>query len=248
MEQALAMIFWLGQACFVIQTGDVTILTDPYHPKMGYEVQTVKGIDIVTVSHEHSDHAYVAMAAGSPLILRGLSGGGKEFNRIDQTVKGVRFYSVDSYHDPEAGKQRGRNAIFVIEVQSVNPPLRIVHMGDFGENRLGEERIKAIGNVDVLLVPVGGYYTIGPAEADQLVADLKPKVVIPMHWKTARTPRLPIADVSPFLAGKKNVVRDGPVSGNRLALTRSLLERAEKAGGPMIVPLDFGLPPAAPSN
>lgn len=241
MEQVIVMIFWLGQSCFVIQADELTILTDPYEPqRMGYDVRQVEGIDLVTVTHEHGDHNYVALAAGKPLVIRGLAERGKEFNRVDQKVKNVHIYTVNSYHDDVQGAKRGKNAIVVFEIPSASGPLRVVHMGDFGEKRLDETRIKAIGSPDILLVPVGGHYTIGPAEADQLIADLRPKIVIPMHYKTAKTPRLPIQGVAPFLEGKKHIIRSGMVSGNRLAVTSSLLKRAEDAGEPLIVPLEFG--------
>jgi len=247
MERVIVMVFWLGQSCFVIQTDDVTILTDPYNSRMGYEVRQVEGVNLVTVSHEHGDHNNVAMAVGKPLVIRGLTEGGKDFNRLDQKVKNVRVFTVNSYHDQEQGAKRGRNAIFVFEIASDSKPLRVVHMGDFGEKRLGEARIKAIGSSDVLLLPVGGYYTIGPAEANQVLADLRPKIVVPMHYKTAKTQRLPIQDAAAFLQGKKHVIQSGLATGNRLAVTSSLLKQAEEAGEPLIVPLEFG-PPPSPKN
>ena len=243
MEQALAAIFWLGQACFVIQADGLTILADPYNPKMGYDVRTVEGVDVVTVSHEHGDHNYAAMAAGKPLVLRGLTAGAADFQSVDQKVKGAHIYSVNSYHDEAKGKQRGKNAIFVFEISSAKPPLRIVHMGDIGQKRLTEAQIKAIGPADVLMLPVGGFYTIDAEGANQVLADLKPKIVIPMHWKTAKTPNLPVQSDEPFLKGKKHVLREGAVSGNKLVVTASLLKQAADAGEPLIAPLEFGAPP-----
>jgi len=242
MEQVVAFVFWLGQACFVIQTDDATVLLDPYNPSLGYDVERVRGVDIVTVSHEHFDHNYVAMAEGKPLVLRGLTQGGAGFNRVDQTVKNIHIYTVESYHDEVKGAKRGKNAIFVFEIRSTTPPLRIVHMGDFGEESLGADRVKAIGRPDILLIPVGGVFTIGPEGADRVIAELRPRVVVPMHWKTPKI-KLPIGDVSAFLRGKKNVVREGAASGNRLAVTAGLLKKADDAGEPLIVPLEFGPPP-----
>ncbi len=95
-----------------------------------------------------------------------------------------------------------------------------------------------------MLLPVGGFYTIGAAEANDVLADLKPRIVVPMHWKTARTTSLPIQNADEFLKGKKHVLRDGPVSGNRLDVSPALLKRAAEAGEPLIALLDFGLPPA----
>lgn len=247
MEQAMAMIFWLGQACFVIQTGGLTILTDPY-ARLGYEVERVEGVDVVTVSHEHFDHNNVAMAVGRPLVLRGLAARGARFNRVDTKVKDVRIFTVNSYHDEVKGAKRGKNAIFVFEVPFGERTFRLVHMGDFGEAQLGEARVAAIGRPDVLLIPVGGSFTIGPAEADRVIAELRPKIVVPMHYKTAGTPNLPIRPLSDFLKGKKNVVSEGFVSGNRLAIGAALLKKAEAAGGPLIVPLGYGPPPKPPGK
>ena len=243
MEQAIAMIFWLGQSCFVIQTPETTILTDPFNERMGYSVTRVEGVDVVTVSHEHGDHNNVAMAAGEPIVLRGLGEGGKSFSPVERKINDVRIVSVNSYHDESEGQKRGRNAIFVFEIAVGDRPVRLVHMGDFGEPRLSEEQAKAIGRPDLLMLPVGGYYTIGAPEANRIIEKLRPRVVVPMHWKTSKTARLPIADAAPFLEGKQHVVRDGPVSGNRLLVTRSLLERADKAGEALIAPLEFGPPP-----
>jgi len=242
MEQVFAVIFWLGQACFVIQAGDVTILTDPFNPQIGYEVSRIEGVDAVTVSHEHGDHNYVAMAAGSPLVLRGLTRNGTEVNKVDQKVKNVRIYSVNSSHDEAEGSKRGKNAIFVFEILST-PTIRIVHMGDFGESRLDAERIKAIGPVDVLLLPVGGFYTIEAAQANQVLADLKPKIVVPMHYRTAKTAGLKVQDASAFLKGKKLIARKEAVTGNKMDVTPSLLQQAKDAGEPLIAPLEFGPPP-----
>jgi len=243
MESAIAVIFWLGQACFVIQSGDLTILTDPYNPRVGYEVSKVEGVDVVTVSHEHSDHNYVEMGSGIPVILRGLRGGGAEFNNIDQQIKHIRIQTVPSYHDDKGGEARGKNTVFVFEVHSTTPPLRLVHMGDFGEKSIGPSRLKAIGPVDVLLLPVGGFYTIGAAEANNILTELKPRIVVPMHYKTDKTPRLPIQDASAFLNGKKHVIREGAVSGNKLVVTAGLLKQAQEAGEPLIAQLDYGRPP-----
>ncbi|MCX8036182.1 MAG: MBL fold metallo-hydrolase [Candidatus Sumerlaeia bacterium] len=242
MEAILAAIFWLGQSCFVIQTSDATILADPFDPKMGYAVTKVEGVHVVTISHEHFDHNNMAMAAGTPLVLRGLTAGGADVASLDQKVRNVRIRTVPSLHSADG--KRGKNAIFVFDIEGAGTPLRIVHMGDFGEKQLGAERIKALAPVDVLLLPVGGFYTIGPAEANQILADLKPRIVVPMHWKTAKTAGLPIQNADEFLKGKKHILRDGAVSGNRLDVSASLLKRATDAGEPLIALLDFGPPPA----
>ena len=171
---------------------------------MGFTLAQVFGANAVTVSHEHGDHNNIAMAAGSPLILRGLTGTGasQTWATINQTVTDVRIYNVAAYHDNATGAQRGRNAIFVYEVDS----LRIVHLGDLGHT-LNASVINTIGRVDVLMIPVGGFYTIDAAAATEVVGQLSPKIVIPMHYKTPRhSATWPGVGVDAFLTGK-NVTR-----------------------------------------
>lgn len=144
---------------------------------MGYPLTPVNGVDLVTVSHEHSDHNYVTFATGSPTIVRGLAG--NDWAKIDQTIKGVRVRTVQTFHDEAQGAQRGKNAVFVFEIDG----MKIAHLGDLG-HKLNDDQVKAVGNVDAVMIPVGGFYTIDGKNAAQVVAQLNPKVVIPMHYKT----------------------------------------------------------------
>jgi L-ascorbate metabolism protein UlaG (beta-lactamase superfamily) len=181
-------ITWWGHSTFVLRTSsDLTVLLDPAGKSTGYAIPAVADADLVTVSHEHSDHNYAALATGTPLVLRGLAG--NDWAKIDQTVKGVRVRTVATYHDDTQGSQRGKNAIFVFEL----PGLRLAHLGDLGLT-LSQEQLAELGPVDVILIPVGGFYTIDAAQAAQVVAQLKPRIVIPMHYKTA--------DLSASLAGR----------------------------------------------
>lgn len=201
---------WFGQACFLIVTSESTkIITDPVEMG-GYKIPKELIPDIVTVSHEHSDHNKVDAVSGSPIILRGLASGGKEVVRIDQKVKGVRISTVASYHDNSQGAQRGLNAIFVFEFDGI----RAAHLGDLG-HILSDEQVKAIGEVDILMIPVGGKYTISGEDAEKVVAQLKPKMaVIPMHFKTDAAPFLPDSGED-FARGKENVKK---ISGNSYRL------------------------------
>jgi L-ascorbate metabolism protein UlaG (beta-lactamase superfamily) len=155
-----------------------TALLDPTNASTGYQIPAQEGMDVVTVSHEHGDHNNVALAKGSPLVLRGLAG--SDVAKIDQEIKGARVRSVATFHDDKQGSARGKNAVFVYEVAG----LRVAHLGDLG-HVLSAEQVQAVGKVDVLLVPVGGFYTLDGKGAAEVVNQLAPRVVIPMHYKTA---------------------------------------------------------------
>lgn len=185
---------WLGHACFLITASDGTrILTDPYDPSVGYEDIAVEA-EIVTVSHNHFDHNCVKEVRGSPEAVEGPG---------RKTVKGIEFLGVGTFHDTSGGAQRGPNTVFAFEVDGI----RVCHPGDLG-HVLTEEQVGEIGQVDLLLLPVGGTFTIGPEEAWKVVGQLKPKIVVPMHFKTPVV-SLPIAPVEEFLRGKPSVKRLG---------------------------------------
>lgn len=192
-KQATALkIKWLGQAAFLItSSGDIRIITDPYTPSSRLNYGEInESADIVTVSHEHSDHNNVAGVRGNPEVVRGTT-----------EIKGIKFKAISSYHDASQGKERGNNTIICFEVDGV----RICHLGDLG-HLLSAQQVTEIGKVDILLIPVGGNYTIDANVASQTVDLLKPAVAIPMHYQTDKT-TLPIAGVDEFLQGKKNVTR-----------------------------------------
>ena len=204
-------ITWHGQSCFMMRTpGKTTVLMDPVPLEIGYKPPTVKA-DLVTISHEHPDHNNVKMvevagaAAGGAEVLRGLTKDG--WAEIDESVGDVHVSTVHSFHDAEQGKKFGRNAIFIFDVAG----RRVVHLGDLGQ-QLTPEQLKALGTVDVLMIPIGGHYTLDAAGANQVIAAIKPRyVVLPMHYKT---PALKIRELTPpeaFLADRSGVLR---VDGN----------------------------------
>lgn len=177
-KEITATFTWLGHPTFILKTSTGLIaLLDPMGAGVGYPLTPVSGVDLVTVSHEHFDHNNVGLATGSPLVLRGLVG--NDWAKIDQTVKGVRVRTVPSYHDDTQGTQRGKNAIFVFEMEG----LKIAHLGDLG-HKLSDDQIKAIGAVDLVMLPVGGFFTIDGRGAAEIVGQLNPKVIVPMHYKT----------------------------------------------------------------
>ena len=185
-------IKWLGHASFMItaETG-TKIITDPYVTAENLNYGEIKeSADIITVSHEHGDHNNVAAVKGNPEVVRGTA-----------KVKGIEFKGSPTYHDDTGGKQRGKNTIFCFEVDGI----RVCHLGDLG-HPLSDKQTAELGSVDILLIPVGGFYTIDAKVASQLCDRLKPKVIIPMHFKNDKC-AFPIAGVDEFLRGKEGVSR-----------------------------------------
>ena len=199
---------WFGQSCFLLTSpGGTAVLMDPFGEKVGYPVPSVKA-EAVTISHEHFDHNNAEAAKPGAKVIRGLAESG--WAQVNEQVGDVHLRTVAAYHDSRQGMMRGKNTIFIFETAG----LTVVHLGDLG-HVLDEEQVKAIGKTDVLLIPVGGTYTIDAAEATRVVDQLKPKIVIPMHYKTDKTPNLPVAPVDDFLKGKPKVQR---VKGNELTV------------------------------
>lgn len=195
---------YLGHSSFLLTAGDgTTVLIDPFDEQPGYPIPDISPT-AVTVSHEHFDHHHVATAKGTPKIIRGLTDEGKGWAKVDERVGGVRITTVPTYHDPAKGSQRGRNSVFIFDVDG----LRIVHGGDLG-HPLDADQSRAVGRPDVLLLPVGGFYTIGPVDADAVIAALAPRVVIPMHYKTEVNEDWPIGTIDEFTRGKTRVARKG---------------------------------------
>ncbi len=181
-------ITWLGHAAFLLETGGINIVTDPYNDSVGYGPISML-VDIATVSHEHGDHNCVETLKGNPEVVRG-SG---SFD-----VRGISIRGIATYHDDEKGSARGENTIFVIEAEG----LSVCHAGDLGHT-LSKEQVKEIGKVDILLLPVGGTYTIDAAQAAEVMEALDPRLVIPMHFKTTSLD-FPIDGVQKFIEGRPN--------------------------------------------
>ncbi len=177
-------IRYLGHSCFEItsKTGKKWI-TDPY-TGVGYELPTGLNADVVTLSHGHFDHNYV-QAVSTKVVVNEVG---------EYAVGGFQVQGISSYHDEKQGTLRGNNIIFKMILDG----LTLCHMGDIGE-LCNEELAKRIGKVDVLLIPVGGTYTVDGAGAMEYVCRLQPKLVIPMHYKPADG-SLDIAGIEPFLS------------------------------------------------
>jgi len=195
-------IHWHGQSFFEIESSKGTrIVIDP-HAIEAFGRKEVSA-DVILVSHFHSDHTQVDVVKNQARakILFGLKANGKktDWNPVDETFRDVHIRSIGAYHDTTEGMERGKNTIFILEMDG----LRIVHLGDLG-HLLTPKQLQAIGPVDVLMIPVGGVYTINGSEAKKVVEQLKPRqYILPMHYGTKAFDDLLPADE--FLEDQKNV-------------------------------------------
>jgi L-ascorbate metabolism protein UlaG (beta-lactamase superfamily) len=188
-------IKYYGHSAFKLTTDEgVGIIFDPYQSGAFDGALTYGRItdeaDIVLTSHDHDDHNYTKDIGGA-------------FTRINvagaHVVKGIKVKGIPAHHDGSMGKDRGNNLIFVVEADGVV----VAHMGDLGHT-LDKDTLREIGNIDVLLLPVGGFFTIDAQQATKVMDDLKPAITIPMHFKTEKV-SFPIREVEGFTGGKKNV-------------------------------------------
>ncbi len=162
-------ISWLGHSCFKIKGSRVIVITDPYSLNLGYSLGEPIA-NIVTVSHQHPGHSYVQDIGGEPRLVTGPG---------EYEISGVLIVGIATFHDREGGRKSGKNTVYVMELDEVS----VCHLGDLG-HVLTAEQVEEIGNVDVLLLPVGGMSTINAPMAAEVVRQLEPKAVVPMHYKT----------------------------------------------------------------
>ena len=174
---------WYGHSCFLMETEGGSVVFDPYSPGSvpGVELPELSA-DLCFCSHEHGDHFY-------PQAVK-----------LTKRATAVGVVQVPSFHDGEGGAKRGKNTITLIEADG----LRAAHLGDLG-HVLTEEQVQALGRVDVLMIPVGGFFTIDAKQAAQVVRQLKPRIVIPMHYKSADFGFDVISTVDEFLSLSENV-------------------------------------------
>lgn len=167
-------IVWLGHSCFRLRAREAAIITDPCPKSTGYSMGRPTA-DIITVSHDHEGHNAVQGVAGSPRVVRGPG---------EYEIAGVLITGIRTYHDSQQGARLGQNTAFVIETEG----MRLCHLGDLGHVPTPEQ-VEAVGDVDILLVPVGGGSTLDAAGAAETASLLEPKLVIPMHYATPSTTR-----------------------------------------------------------
>lgn len=161
-------IFWLGQSAFKIQDKEVTVAIDPYG-EIGLKMPKFNA-EVLLISHDHDDHNNKDAIKGTPFLIDGPG---------EYEVKNVFVYGIPAFHDDKEGAERGKITMYLIEIEGV----KIAHLSDFGQKSLTNEQLELLEGVDILLIPVGGHFTIDGEEAAKIVSQLQPRIVIPMHYK-----------------------------------------------------------------
>ncbi|MFH1769887.1 MAG: MBL fold metallo-hydrolase [Parcubacteria group bacterium] len=202
------VISWYGQACFRFESKDVRILIDPFSKDIGLRPPRLND-NIYLVTHDHYDHNSVEGVSPESFVIRGPG----EYER-----DGAQIVGVNSFHDNEKGAKRGLNTIYVIKFEQIT----ICHMGDFGQYELDDEQLDKIGNIDILMIPVGGTYTIDGKEAVSIVKQIEPKIIVPMHYS--------VKDLNIKLDNEKTFIKElgiKPESVDQLRISKKALPQDE---------------------
>lgn len=160
-------VTWLGHGCFRLRGRGAAVVTDPYPPTIGLKLGRMDA-EVVTVSHEHGNHSYTSVVRDGAYEIRGPG---------EYEVAGVSVIGIPTFHDADRGAKEGRNTVYLIELDDVT----VCHLGDLG-HKLDDTEAEAVASPDVLLVPVGGHTTLSAAQAAEVVRQLEPRYVVPMHY------------------------------------------------------------------
>ena len=205
-------IYWGGQALFRIKGKNATVIIDPFDPDFtGLKLPKDLAADVVLSTHDHKDHNNTGVAVSiagdnKPMVFK---------QPGEYEVAGAVITGIISNHDDKEGAERGKNIIFHLMIDGLN----IVHLGDLGQSKLTEEQITQIGGVDILLIPVGSVYTIDSKAATNIVAQLEPKIIIPMHFKIEGL-KFELEGVEGFL---KEMGAEGVIAQPKLSITKDKL-------------------------
>ena len=207
-------IAWKGQSFFEIaiknsEGEEVRVVIDPFGDKVGLKVPKVQA-DVLLITHDHSDHNNTKIIEGKPFLIDSPG---------EYEVKEVFVKGISAYHDTTEGKDRGEVVIYKLEVEG----LKLCHLSDLGQKELTMEQLDEIGTVDILMIPVGGTYTINAKQASEIVAQIEPRIVIPMHYKLPKL-KVDLDDVDKFL---KIMGQEKPVPEKKLKITPRLLPAEE---------------------
>jgi len=167
-------IIWHGQSCFQIITSQgknnqVSIVIDPFSEEIGLKLPKLEA-DVLLVTHQHHDHNNAKAVGGNPFLIQGPG---------EYEIKEVFVQGISSFHDSSLGKEKGTNTVYTIEAED----LKLCHLGDLGQKELQPEQIEKIGEVDILMIPIGGVYTISAKEAVKIMSQIEPSIIIPMHYQ-----------------------------------------------------------------
>ena len=209
-------INWFGQSCFRLEakeahstgSGQVSILIDPFSKEIGLKPPKIKD-DIVLVSHEHDDHNNIEDITPESFLIN---------NPGEYEKKGIAIRGIASYHDKTEGKERGLNTIYIVKAEDMT----ICHLGDLGQEKLTDNQVDEIGDIDILFIPVGGNYTINYKEAIEVIGQIEPKIIIPMHYK--------IKDLKIELDGPEKFVKElglTPEKTDKYKISKKLLPLEE---------------------
>lgn len=185
------LIKWFGHASFLISSRGLNIITDPFNEKLGYPMFP-RSADIITISHQHWDHNAVECVSGPAKVIEGPG---------QHPIEGALINGINAYHDDQQGRERGSNTIFKISAEGIN----LVHLGDLGHIP-SLEQADEIGQTDILLLPVGGGYTVGAEQAYEIVELLQPQLVIPMHFQTPHL-SFSLAPLEEFISRYERVLK-----------------------------------------
>ncbi len=203
-------ITYLGHSSFKLRGKNATVVTDPYDSTMvGLKFPKHVACDIVTVSHDHEDHNCTSVLEGSPFVVNGPG---------EYEIKGIAIVGTPVFHDNQKGAKRGSNTMYRIEIDGI----AVVHAGDLG-HKLTVEQIDSLDGVDVLLIPVGGLYTIDAATAAQVVNEIEPSIVIPMHYGRPELAQQTFGNLTPVSAFLKEMGKVGLTPVPKLSVTKDKL-------------------------
>lgn len=208
-------IYWFGQSCFQLvstynRQKTVKIVIDPFSSEIGLRLPSLEA-DIALISHDHYDHNNLSKVRGNPFLIR---------EPGEYELKGVFIQAIPSFHDEVQGKERGKNLIFTLETED----LEICHLGDFGQKQLSDAQVQKIGPVDILMIPVGGVYTIDGHRAQKVIAQLEPKIVIPMHYSLPKL-KIKLESLDKFLKAMGQAL---PPAEKKLKIQKKDLPESEE--------------------
>ncbi len=193
-----------------------SLVVDPFDESVGLKPPKLEA-DVLLMTHDHFDHSNKDAIKGDPLVIDSPG----EYEVSDIFIEGIR-----SFHDKSEGKERGMNTIYILEGEGV----RVCHMGDFGQEELTDEQLERIGEVDILMIPVGGVYTVDGKEATKVISQVEPRLVIPMHYKVEGL-KVDLEELDQFL---KAIGEKGASPEDKLNIQESKLPSGEMR----VVPLN----------